>query len=92
MTLLCLSCRSFDFEWVASSGRGMVYSYTVVHHQTHPAFRVPYTIVLVEMEEGSRVVAQLRAPEGTQVSIGMPVRVEWEDLPEQPLPVFVPDM
>src|SRR6266508_184717 len=90
LTLLCPACRSFDFEWVASSGRGTVYSYTVVHHQTHPAFAVPYTIVLAEMEEGPRVVAQLRAPEGTAVSIGMPVRVEWEDHPEQPLPVFVP--
>ena len=91
MTLLCLTCRSFDFEWAVSAGRGTVYSYTVVHHQAHPAFAVPYTIVLVEMEEGPRVVAQLRAAEGTPVNIGMPVRVEWEDLPEQPLPVFVPD-
>ncbi len=90
LTLLCPACRSFDFEWAASSGRGNVYSYTVVHHQTHPAFAVPYTVVLVEMEEGLRVVAQLRAPEGTAVSIGMPVRVEWEDHPDQPLPVFVP--
>jgi len=90
LTLLCPACRSFDFEWVASSGRGTVYSYTIVHHQTHPAFAVPYTIVLAEMEEGPRVVAQLRAPERTTVSIGMPVRVEWEDHPEQPLPVFVP--
>ena len=72
MTLLCLNCRSFEFEWAASSGRGVVYSYTVVHHQTHPAFSVPYTILLVEMEEGPRVVAQLRAPEGTVVSVGMP--------------------
>lgn len=92
VTLLCPACRSFDFEWAASSGRGTVYSYMVVHHQTHPAFAVPYTIVLVEMEEGPRVVAQLQATEGTQVSIGLQVRVEWEDHPEQPLPVFVPDI
>lgn len=91
MTLLCLACRSFEFEWAASAGRGTVYSYSVVHHQTHPAFAVPYTIVLVEMEEGPRIVARLRASEGTAVSIGMPVRVEWEDLPEQPLLVFMPD-
>jgi len=90
MTLLCLNCRSFDFEWAASAGRGIVFSYTVVHHQTHPAFSVPYTMLLVEMEEGPRVVAQLRAPDGTAVSIGMPVHVEWEDHPDQPLPVFVP--
>ena len=89
LTLLCLECRSFDFEWVASSGRGTVFSYTVVHHQTHPAFPVPYTIVLAEMEEGPRVVAQLRVTDESPVRIGMRVRVEWDDLPQQPLPVFV---
>ena len=86
---LCPDCRSFDFAWIASSGRGTVHSYTVVRHQTHPAFAVPYTIVLAEMEEGPRLIAQLRAPEGTPVEIGAAVRVEWEDLPHQALPVFV---
>jgi uncharacterized OB-fold protein len=49
-------------------------------------------MLLVEMEEGPRVVARLRAPHGTAVSIGMPVHVEWEDHPDQPLPVFVPGL
>jgi uncharacterized OB-fold protein len=88
--LLCPDCQSFDFEWALASGRGTVYSYTVVHHQTHPAFPVPYTIALVEMEEGPRVVAQMRAEEG-EVSIGAPVRVEWEPGEHQTLPVFVLD-
>ncbi len=86
---ICPQCRSFEFEWITSSGRGTVYSYTVVRHQTHPAFAVPYTVVLVEMEEGPRVVAQLRAPDGASVAIGAPVHVEWEDGPQQSLPVFV---
>jgi uncharacterized protein len=90
VTPTCPACRSFDFEWTSSSGRGTVYSYTVVHHQTHPAFGVPYTIVLVELEDGPRMVAQLRAPDEESVGIGMHVRVDWEDHPEQPLPVFVP--
>ena len=85
---LCPDCRSFDFEWITSSGRGTIYSYTVVRHQTHPAFAVPYTIVLAQMEEGPRLIAQLRAPEEARVAIGAPVRVEWEDLPQQSLPVF----
>jgi len=46
-------------------------------------------MVLVEMEDGPRVVAQLRAPDDKPVSIGMPVHLEWEDHPEQALPVFV---
>ena len=86
---LCPQCRSFDFEWAVSSGRGVVHSYTVVHHQTHPAFPVPYTVALVEMAEGPRVIAQLRVPEGASFGIGSRVRVEWEDHPSQPLPVFV---
>lgn len=86
---LCPGCRSFDFEWITSSGRGTIYSYTVVRHQTHPAFAVPYVIVLAQMEEGPRLIAQLRAPADARVDIGAAVRVEWEDLPEQSLPVFV---
>jgi uncharacterized OB-fold protein len=88
---LCPECRSFGFDWIASSGRGVVYSYTVVRHQTHPAFPAPYTVLLVELEEGPRVIAQLRAPEGTEIGIGARVRIEWEDHPKQSLPVFVPD-
>jgi uncharacterized OB-fold protein len=88
---LCPECRSFEFEWSLSSGRGTIYSYTVVRHQTHPAFPAPYTVLLVEMEEGPRVIAQLRAAEGTPVAIGAAVHVEWEDGPNQSLPVFALD-
>lgn len=88
---LCPPCRSFDSEWIKSSGRGRVYSYTVVHYQSHPAFQVPYTVALVEMEEGPRIIAQLRAEEGTGAGIGTPVRIEWEDFPKQSLPIFVID-
>ena len=89
VTPLCPECLSFEYDWALCSGHGIVYSYTVVRHQTHPAFPVPYTMLLVELEEGPRVVAQFRAPDGTAVSMGMPVRVEWEDHPHQSLPVFV---
>ena len=93
---LCPACRSFDFDWVESSGRGAVYSYTVVRHQTHPAFVVPYTVLLVQMEEGPRLVARLRPdgrpsgrdPVDARLRIGAPVRLEWEDVPGQTLPVF----
>lgn len=88
---LCPHCRSFGFEWIRSSGRGMLYSYTVVRHQTHPVFQVPYAVALVEMEEGPRIIAQLRIPEGAEFGIGTAVRVEWEDYPKQSLPVFVID-
>ena len=50
---------------------------------------MPYTIVLVELEEGPRVIAQLRAPDGVVFAIGDRVRVEWEDHEKQSLPVFM---
>lgn len=88
---LCPVCHSFDHEWVLSTGRGTVYSYTVVRRQTHPAFPVPYTVALVEMEEGPRVAARVRDGEAERVAIGVPVHIEWEDHPQQALPVFVVD-
>lgn len=88
---LCPACHSFDHEWVLSSGRGTVYSYTVVRRQTHPAFPAPYTVALVEMEEGPRVAARVRDDSAEHVAIGVPVHVEWEDYPKQSLPVFVVD-
>jgi uncharacterized OB-fold protein len=68
-----------------------VYSYTVVRHQTHPAFDVPYTIALVEMEEGPRVIAQLRGSGAETPEIGTPVQIDWDDSGEQTLPVFLTD-
>jgi hypothetical protein len=88
---LCPMCRSFDTEWITSTGRGIIYSYTVVRHQTHPAFPAPYTMLLVELEEGPRVIAQLAAPPETPVAISAPVHVEWEETEHQVLPVFVLD-
>jgi len=88
---LCPLCRSFETEWITSSGRGTIYSYTIVRHQTHPAFPVPYTVLLVEMEEGPRVIAQLRAPEDAAIAIGMPVTIAWEEGEQQTLPVFTLD-
>jgi uncharacterized OB-fold protein len=85
---ICPECHTFEHEWLESSGHGTIYSFTTVRHQTHPAFAPPYTVLLVEMEEGPRLVAQLRAPEDTDVKIGAAVHIEWEDHPKQSLPVF----
>src|SRR4051812_26049189 len=53
---MCPACHSLAREWTPVSGRGTIYSYTRVEHQAHPAMagRLPYTILLVELEEGIR--------------------------------------
>ena len=47
----CHTCGSWDGRWQPVSGEGRVYSWTTVDHQVHPAFPMPYTIVLVELDD-----------------------------------------
>lgn len=87
----CPWCRSLEWGSVPSSGRGEVYSYVVHHHPPIPGFEVPYVVALVQLAEGTRLVAGLvdSPPEG--VRIGMPVRVRFVAVDDDlTLPMFGP--
>lgn len=75
----CPRCGSFSLGWVVSSGRGRLYSYAVPHHPQVPGFRYPLLVGLVELEEGTRVVANLVGCRREQLRIGMPLEVQWLD-------------
>lgn len=90
---VCDSCHSFEVEWVRASGKGKVHSWTVSHHPFHPGFIVdlPMTLVTVDLEEGVRMCAQMRAVEPDQMSIDMPVELGYEAATaDLTLPVFRP--
>lgn len=70
---VCHSCRQFELEWVPVSGKGRVYSYVIYHRSVHPGFEVPYEVILVELEEGVRIVSNMVDCDPEDVSIGMPV-------------------
>jgi len=74
---MCFSCRSFEFEWAPSSGRGTVYSYVVTHQPIHPALagHTPFATVEVELEEGVRLTSNLLDVPPDEIEIGMPVRL-----------------
>jgi uncharacterized OB-fold protein len=57
----CHRCGSWDTRWQTVAGTGRLHSWTVVTHQVHPAYPVPYTIVLVELDDHpeARLVGQL---------------------------------
>ena len=55
----CAVCGSLEWDVVESSGKGTLYSYVVVHYPQVPSFEYPLPIGLVELEEGTRVVANL---------------------------------
>ena len=87
----CAVCGSLEWDAVESSGRGTVYSYVVVHYPQVPSFEYPLPIGLIELEEGTRVVANLGGMELDAIAIGMPGEVEFVDDDEElSLPVFVP--
>jgi uncharacterized protein len=63
----CAACGSFEVTPLVASGRGTVYSVTVVHRAPSEAWArdVPYAIALIDLEEGPRVMA--RAPLATAI-------------------------
>ena len=74
-----------DWEWVASTGKGAVYSATVVYPRP-PA--EPYNVVLVDLDEGVRIMSRVIGAD--EVKIGMPVRARIDREGDEPLLLFEP--
>jgi 3-oxo-4,17-pregnadiene-20-carboxyl-CoA hydratase alpha subunit len=90
-TPMCPQCGSLDWDTVTASGHGSLLSYTVVHAPVVAPFLVPYVVGVVELAEGTRVVAELVGVDPGDVSIGMALTLEFlEPDPELTLPVFRP--
>jgi uncharacterized OB-fold protein len=90
-TPICGECGSTDFTWELISGRGTVYSFSVVHRSAGPAFETgtPTILVLVTLEEGPTMMADLIDCPPDEVSIGLTVQMDYRDLTDKiTLPVF----
>jgi uncharacterized OB-fold protein len=89
---LCARCGSTDQGYVVASGRGVVYSHVTHHYPPLAGVELPHVALLVELEEGVRVVSELGAGIGPEaVRIGLPVEAAFETVPGgQLLPVFRP--
>ena len=86
---VCGACLGDDLSWVESSGRGTLYSYTTVERPQQPAFEVPYTVAIVELEEGWHMLSNLVGIEPHEVEIGMPLEVSFERMTDEiTLPYF----
>jgi uncharacterized OB-fold protein/acyl dehydratase len=69
-------------DYVVASGRGTVFSFVVHHAPKVPGRTLPFVIALVELEEGVRMLGELRGVDPSAVEIGMPVRATYIDFPE----------
>jgi uncharacterized OB-fold protein len=89
----CPKCLGSAMTWTPISGKGEVYTYTVVHRAPTPAYQAdaPYVIAHVTMEEGFRMVANVDGIDPGDVRIGMPVQLTYEEAtPDWTLFGFVP--
>jgi uncharacterized OB-fold protein len=72
-------------EWVEASGRGVVYSVTVISRKPPEA---DYAVVLIELEEGPRLMSRVDGVAADSVVIGMDVRARIIETEGAPLLVF----
>ena len=90
-TAACAACGSLDLGVQQASGRGELYSYTVVHAPVVAPFKAPYIVALVALEEGTRLVSELLDAGAGEVHIGMQLEVDFLQVDEGlVLPVFRP--
>lgn len=90
---LCRDCGSARLEARAASGRGTVHSFSVVHRAPGPAFKheTPYAILLVDLEEGPRMISRLTGADPAVADFGLKVELVCTPVSEEiTLPYFQP--
>ncbi|MGH7932919.1 MAG: Zn-ribbon domain-containing OB-fold protein [Candidatus Binataceae bacterium] len=88
---MCAKCGSFKWEWAKSSGRGKVFSWTTAMQPMMRQFAdlIPYSPVIVELDEGVRMVTWLTDVKPDELELGMAVEVVFDDVtPDVTLPKF----
>ncbi len=75
---MCPACHSLAIDVVELSGRGTLYSYSLLHHPQHPAFDYPVLAALVDLDEGVRLVSNLTGVAPPDIRIGMALEVDFE--------------
>ena len=91
--IACPHCFSDKVEWVEASGKGTVYSFTVVTNNAPSAFiaDMPFVIAIVKLEEGVQMLSNIIKCDPGDVVCDMPVEVTFEKLDDEfTLPKFRP--
>lgn len=88
---MCAKCGSFNWDWEQSSGKGTLFSWTTAIQPMMRQFAdmVPYSPVIVELEEGVRMVTWLTDVKPEELKLGMRLEVVFDDVtPNVTLPKF----
>lgn len=85
----CPETGSFEWTAVEASGRGTIHSFVVMHQPRLPGFDYPLPVVLVELEEGVRIVANMIDVRPEDIAIGKAVTADFVEVePDYVLPAF----
>ena len=86
----CPGCAARKVSWFKASGKGKLYSY-VIHHRPAPGFTPPYSIAVVQLAEGPRMLTNIVDIVPEDVKIDMPVQVTFAEAEgSMQLPLFRP--
>jgi len=76
----CTHCFATDWQWVEASGRGSLYSYSVLHKAPAPGFQVPLVLAVVELDEGPCMFSNVVGVEMENIRIDMSLHVAFEQV------------
>ena len=76
---VCTKCLSTDFKWFGLKGKGKLLSYTVIHvSPVHFQSMAPYTVGIVELEDGPHLPGMIRGVEPEKIRVGMDLIVDFD--------------
>ena len=75
----CFSCTGAAFTWRPARGNGILETYSTVHRAMSEAWEaeIPYTLAIVMLTEGIRMVTRLLPHPGREPKVDAPVRVRF---------------
>jgi len=86
---MCPHCQSLRWDSIVSTGKGVVHSYTILHHPPVPGYDFPLPVAVIDLEEGTRIVSNVVGCEPDEVHIGMRVECTIESVDDAlELPLF----
>jgi uncharacterized OB-fold protein len=90
---ICAGCGGAALEWRTSRGLGTIYTFTINFRPPDVSFaaEIPYVIALVDLDEGFRMMLNVRGCPPEAVRIGMRVKVIFESRGEQKIPQAAPE-
>ena len=89
---LCPSCHTESLEWTEVAGGGRIVSWTVIHPPVLRAWarETPFAVLLVELDEGVRMIGRLIDGDHERLAIGETVALRWRRDGPTLLPAWTP--